>query len=100
MELKANNGMVEFIFITGNDKVRNRMTESEAKGLISTGNIQKKGNQIIVNGKFIFDLDSDVQEAPEEVQEEVQEVPEEDKPLKEAVKGDKITKKPRKKAKK
>ena len=98
MKLKLNkSGTVDFVLLSGTEKVKSTMLFSEAQGLLKDGSVQRKGNQVVVNGKFIFDLDG----APEEVKEVAEEKPAiEDKPLSEAVKETKPLKKPRKKAKK
>lgn len=58
MELKVNEqGKVEFELITGKDRVKGAMLESEAQELVSKGKTQKKGGKIIVDNKFIFELD-------------------------------------------
>lgn len=58
MELKVNEqGKVEFELITGKDRVKGVMLESEAMELVSKGKTQKKGGNIIVDNKFIFELD-------------------------------------------
>lgn len=58
MELKVNEqGKVEFELITGKDRVKGAMLESEAMELVRKGKTQKKGSSIIVDGKFVFGLD-------------------------------------------
>lgn len=102
MRLKLNqNGGVDFVLMAGTAKVKSTMLSSEAQQLIQSGKVQKKGNQVVVNDKFIFELDTEDDVAIEEPKEETLPEANEDKPLSEAVKETKsITRKPRKKAKK
>ena len=93
MKLKLNkSGGVDFIRVNGKDRVRSTMLSSEAQDIVRNGEVITKGNEIIVNGKFIFEIEG----AETQIEESVIE----DKPLKEAVKEDKPVKKPRRKAKK
>ena len=95
MKLKTNpNGAVSFVLISGPDKVKSTMLESEALELIAKGKVDKKGSSIVVDDKFIFEVAGG--EAEKAAEKAV------DKPLKEAAKEDKkpIGRKPRRKAKK
>lgn len=86
MKIKTNaNGQVDFLLITGKDKSKGTMLASEALSLVHGGEVEKKGNEIVVNGKFIFAVEEDgaepkaepKYEPKEEVKEEVEEVQEE-----------------------
>ena len=77
MELKVKNGMVEFLLISGKDRVRNSMREAEAKELLEKGKVVEKDGQIIVNGKFIFGEPKE--EEKEEPKEEITEEPKKEK---------------------
>ena len=104
--LKVENGMVEFILISGNQRIVNKMLESEAKAILKNGNVQKRGNEIVVDDKFIFATgDKPPTEAAPKAEPKTEQKAdvkaEADKPLSEAVKEDKpLTKKPRSKKKK
>lgn len=94
MELKHNRtGAVDFVLLVNGVRVKNQMTDKEAQELINKGKIEVKGNEVIVDNKFVFEL-----EGVEKPEEKAVEKPIEDKPLKEAVKEAK--KKPRRKSKK
>lgn len=102
MKLKLNkNGGVDFVLITGANKVKSTMLVSEAQDLVKSGKLETKGNQVIVDGKFIFDIEGGeplVSHKEEPAIEEEEEPKVEDKPLSEAVKESK-PKKPRRKKK-
>ena len=81
MEFNVVNGKVDFILISGNSRIKSSMLEKEAKELVETGQVKRKGNLIIVNDKFIFgeeepEVKKEVKEEPKvEVEEEVKEEP-------------------------
>ena len=91
MELKAKNGMVDFVLVAGNDKVKNKMLESEARELIAAGPTVERNGQLIVADKFIFG------EAEPEQEVKPQEEVKKDVPLSEALNDKPLTPKPRKK---
>ena len=69
MEFKTENGKVVFMMKAGNDMVKNSMLPSEAKALMESGKVVKKGGKIIVNDKFIFD-DPDAVKTPVKTEKE------------------------------
>lgn len=62
MEFKKVNGRVEFYLISGKDRVKNYMSEAEAKQLVETATKTVVNGETVFNGKFVFE--------PKEIKEE------------------------------
>ena len=79
MKIKTNeNGQVDFTLKSGKDKVKNVMLASEAIDLIHKGDVKKNGKNLIVDDKFIFEIEDDpeMSDMPDyQVKEEVKEEP-------------------------